>query len=241
MNTLSRANLLSPLPLGPAALDRALHGGMEKTCLHEILPTDIFHLGAAAGFALALAARHDRAGDILWVQQDFAALEGGRLYGLGCETFGIASSRLLVVRAAHARDALWAMEEGLRCSGISTVIAELGEQGQSADLTATRRLSLAAAQSGALALLLRQHAHRNPSACATRWRVAAVPGRRDGFGDLSRMGFSLTLMKNRRGVPGEWIVEWDRYAHCFVSPADSVAMAASAFDRPARTAIARVA
>ncbi len=224
------------LALGAAAPDRALQGGLEKGCLHEIMPSGLFHLGASIGFALGLAARHGRPGDILWVQQDFAALEGGAAYGLGCETFGIAPTRLLIVRAAHARDALWAMEEGLRCSGISTAVAELGEQGCDADLTATRRLALAAQACGALALLLRQRAHNNPSACATRWRVASHQTGHDGFGGVGRTGFALTLTKNRRGTIGDWIVEWDRHANSFVSPALSVALAAPACDRPADAA-----
>jgi protein ImuA len=229
------------LALGAAALDQALQGGLEKACLHEITPAGIFHLGAAAGFALGLAARHTRPGDILWVQQDFAHLEGGALYGPGCEIFGIDPRRLLIVRARHAKDLLWTMEEGLRCCGISTVIAECGEQGEAADLTATRRLSLAAQSTGALGLLLRQHAHKNPSACATRWQVASAPGRSDGFGGLGRLGFRLTLTKNRRGACSDWIVEWDHHAKCFTSPssvtsAHSVAVAAPAFDRPADAA-----
>src|SRR5690348_11526494 len=156
-STLSAASVKrpfsAPLLLGPETLDRTLAGGLEGAALHEISPAGIFHLGAAAGFAFALAARHARPGDILWVQQDFAHLEGGALYGLGCEIFGIDPARLLIVRARQAKDALWAVEEGLRCSGTSTVIAELGQTGEAADLTATRRLSLSAQSTGALGLL----------------------------------------------------------------------------------------
>lgn len=223
----------APLPLGAETLDRTLAGGLEAAALHEISPTGIFHLGSAAGFAFGVAACHSRPGDILWVQQDFAQLEGGALYGLGCEIFGIDPARLLIVRARLPKDALWAMEEGLRCSGIATVIAELGQTGEAADLTATRRLSLSAQSTGALGLLLRQHAPKNPSACATRWRVTSAPGSTDGFGGLGRTAFHLELTKNRRGPCSGFLVEWDRHAKCFTEPAHTVPVAAPAFDRPA--------
>ena len=51
-----------------------------------------------------------------------------------------------MVRAATPRDTLWAMEEAVKTSGIAAVIGELAQDGQAADLTATRRLSLAAQQ-----------------------------------------------------------------------------------------------
>ena len=228
------------LVLGLPSLDRALGGGLESGRLHEVMPAGVFHLGTALGFALGIAARRQRPGDILFVQQDFAGAEGGALYGLGCEIFGLTPTRLLLVRAAHAKDALWAMEEGLRCSGVSTVIAELGGQGRDADLTATRRLALAAQESSGLALLLRQQIQKNPSAAATRWRVASALSRGDEFGGLGPLAFHLVLTKNQRGPGGEWVVEWDRHAKCFISPAHSVAVAVPAFDRPARTAVARV-
>ena len=53
------------------------------------------------------------------------------------------------------------MEEALKCRALSCVIAEVT---QDADLTATRRLSLAAREGGALGLLLRHKATPAPSA-----------------------------------------------------------------------------
>ena len=49
-----------------------------------------------------------------------AILESGRIYPPG-----LPSQDLIHVEARDARDALWAMEEGLRCSGLSCVIGEL--------------------------------------------------------------------------------------------------------------------
>jgi protein ImuA len=214
------------LALGPAGLMLPLGR------LHEIVPGDIFHLGAAAGFALGLAAR--RRGTIVWIQQELAALEGGLPYGPGGALFGLAPSRLLLVQAKTAKDALWAMEESLRTPGMAAVIGELAGAGGAADLTATRRLNLAIAEQGGLGLLLRQQPLRGTSACASRWSVRGAPGRGDGFGGITRTTFALTLEKNRHGLCGDYLLEWNDDEQCFATL--SVAVAAPAVDRPHRAA-----
>lgn len=223
--------------LSLGAPDEVLKGGLGLGELHELAPIAPFHSGAGSGFALALSTLALRDGPVVWVQQDFAALETGALYGLGCDLFGLASSRLLAVRTATPRDTLWAMEEAVKTSGIAAVIGELAQDGQAADLTATRRLSLAAQQGGGLCLLLRQAAHSQPSAAATRWVIAATPGATDGFGGLGRTAFRLSLTKNRRGPCGSWVLQWDHHAKRFL-PALSVAVAAPSCDRSADAPIA---
>src|SRR6476646_3588088 len=220
--------------LSLGAPDGVLKGGLGLGELHDLAPVAPFHSVAASCFALALSTLVPRGGPVIWVQQDFAALETGALYGLGCDLFGLASSRLLLVRTATPRDTLWAMEESLKTSGMAAVLAQ---DGQAADLTATRRLSLAAQQGGGLCLILRQAACSQPSAAATRWVVAATAGAADGFGGLGRSAFRLSLTKNRRGPCGSWVLQWDHHAKRFL-PALSVAVAAPARHRPAEAAIA---
>ena len=87
---------------------------------------------------------------------------------------GFDTERLLVVRVARPIDALFAAEEALKCRALSAVVAELNGE---ADLTATRRLGLAAREGGALGLLLRHKLSDAPSAAFTRWQVAACPKR----------------------------------------------------------------
>ena len=69
------------------------------------------------------------------------------------------------------------MEEALRCRALACVIAELTGEGAVADLTATRRLALAAregisAQNSGFGLLIRHRTTSMPSAAATRWEIA---------------------------------------------------------------------
>ena len=102
-----------------------------------------------------------------------AALESGTPYGPGLDGFGLAPERLVTVAVAQRRDLMWAMEEALRCRAVGAVIGELRHG--ALDTVAVRRLSLAAADSGALALLLRAAPEDDASTAATRWVVGAAP------------------------------------------------------------------
>src|SRR6476661_4534806 len=157
-----------PLALGLTEIDAALGGGLSRAALHELSATSL-HLGAAAGFALTLASlASENAKQTLWIATDFGTLETGALYGLG--HIGLNPERLLVVRVARPIDALFAAEEALKCRALSAVVAELSGE---TDLTATRRLGLAAREGGALGILLRHKLSNAPSAAFTRWQVAA--------------------------------------------------------------------
>lgn len=218
------------LALGIADIDAALGGGLPCGALHEMSAASAIHLGAAAGFALSLAVRaQEAAKETLWIATDFGTHEAGALYGPGLDLFGLDTRRLLNVRVPRAVDALFAMEEALKCRALSCVIAEMTED---ADLTATQRLSLAAREGGALALLLRHKATPTPSVAMTRWEVASAQSQPDEFGGLGLTAFSLTLTRNRRGACGAWTICWDHHEHAYAPLSLGVAEAAS--DRPDR-------
>jgi len=229
-------------PLGVAAIDAVLQGGLMPAALHEIAPARMTDLGATCGFAVALAARPapargEKRREVLWIQTDFAALESGRPYGPGCDLFGLPTRRLLLLTVPRPVDLLWAMEEALRSRALATVIGELPQDGTAADLTATRRLTLAAREGDSLGLLLRHQSSPLTSSAETRWQVAAAPSRPDRFGGLGCTAFALSLTKNRRGPTGRWLVAWDHHECAF--SALSLGVAAAAVDRPDRTPLVR--
>ena len=157
------------------ALDDALQGGLAFGALHELAPASELQLGAAFGFGLAIAALAAAGGrSALCIQTDFAALEAGTPYGPGLDLLGLPMDRLLILRVARPLDVLWAFEEALKCPALAAVLAELPETGAAADLTATRRLSLAARAGGGLGLLLRHRPCPLATAAMTRWQVAAA-------------------------------------------------------------------
>src|SRR5258708_31279533 len=103
--------------------------------------------GGWAGFLLAQLA-FDK--PLLWVQDRMAILESGRIHPPGLPT-----ENLVHVEARDANDALWTMEDGLRCSCLSAVIGELWGDPKALDFTATRRLAVASERSGTPCWLVR--------------------------------------------------------------------------------------
>ncbi len=185
---------------------------------------------APAGDLSPQAGRGERK-NVVWIAEDMALAESGAPYGPGLEAFGLAPERLLTVAAARSCDLLWAMEEALRCRAVSAVIGEL-RHGE-IDRVAVRRLSLAAATSGALALLLRSSPPHDASTAATRWIVSAAPSSPSpGGGGKETPGFAARLMRNRRGPLGAWILHWSDDDGRFLLATHAQPVAAPAADRP---------
>lgn len=232
MGEVSSCHRHASLSLGIGAIDTALDGGLAGGALHEVAPVTQFHLGAAAGFAVALAARTDTRKSVLWIQSGFASVEGGGVFGSGLVLLGLPLQRFLILRVARSIDGLWAMEEALQSHAVSAVIVELPDD--LVDLTMTRRLVLAAREGGAFGFLLRHRPTREPNASMTRWNIAAVASRSDSFGGLGASAFDLSLVKNRRGICGRWIVSWDKHERIFKTVSRNPAALASsrAFNTP---------
>src|SRR5665647_2235618 len=217
------------LPLGIAAIDQALGGGMKRGALHEVAAQAEAHIAAATGFVLGLAATSRR---LLWIAEDMALAESGAIYGPGLDQFNRAPERLLTVAASHRRDVLWAMEEALHCRAIGVVIGELRHG--ALDTVAVRRLSLAAADSGALALLLRAKPAGDASTAATRWIVGAASSPPASGFEFGPPRFAVHLKRNRRGPIGSWILEWSDIDERFVLATPALPLATPALDRPHR-------
>jgi protein ImuA len=222
------------VPLGIAPLDAALGGGLARSVLHEIAAESEPHSVAAFGFALILAARAAPARPVLFVGEDMAALESGALYGLALDDVALAPERLILVRAARMADALWAMEEALRCRALAAVIAEF-RMAERIDDVAVRRLSLAAGKQQALAFLLHA-APQTPLAAATRFVIASASSAPHAIGPPA---FRVDLVRNRFGPNGSWLLEWNSAGQRFdLTATDREPAAAAALDRPRRAGAA---
>jgi len=156
--------------------------------------------GGWAGFLLAQV---EAGKPLLWVQERMAILESGRVHPPG-----LPHQDLIHIEARDARDALWAMEEGLRCSALSAVIGEIWGDPKVLDFTATRRLAVASERSGVAAFLIRLGGHANLSGARMRWRVASAPSL---VNDLDPRAPGLPawdaeLFRARGMPPGRWSV-----------------------------------
>lgn len=154
--------------------------------------------GGWAGFLLA---QIDTRKSLLWVQDRMAILESGRIHPPG-----LPSPNLIHVEARDARDALWAMEEGIRCSALSCVIGELWGDPRTLDFTATRRLAVASERSGVSCWLVRLGGTANLSGARMRWRIASSPSAAHPF-DPRAPGlpaWDAELFRARGHPPGHW-------------------------------------
>lgn len=196
----------APIRFGVTAIDEALPwGGLARCALHEI--SGCGGDAAAHGFATALLARIVGDNALLWCRVERTSDDSGVPYGPGLSRFGLAHERILFVETTQARDVLWAMEEGLREKRFAAVFGE----GIAADLTASRRLQLAAESVGKAALLLTPSAKRPPlSAAATRWRVTPLPSRTDEKAPKAR--WLVELIRCKGGNAHAWTLDWNHEA-----------------------------
>jgi protein ImuA len=198
-----RAIKLSP------AIDAALPwGGLARAGLHEITGPDI---GAVTAFAALILARTENT--VLWIGPEPNA------WPPGLARFGLRPEHLVFVHAGSAQDGLWAMEESLRCPGIGGALLELRE----IDLTAARRLQLAAESGGPIGLLLRGDAETGQASPAlTRWRVSPIAGTGAAH-DLGDPGWRLDLLRCRGGKPQSWETRWRASTDSLTTDDDDVA------------------
>jgi protein ImuA len=171
--------------------------------------------GGWAGFLLPQV---DPAKPLLWVQDRMAILETGRVHPAG-----LGPLELIHIEARDARDALWAMEEGLRCPALSAVIGEIWGDPAVLDFTATRRLAVAAERRQVPCWLVRMNGMANLSGARMRWRIASRPSLPHPF-DFKAPGvpaWDAELFRARGQAPGRWSVAHETTGfHRLAEPGD---------------------
>jgi len=174
-----------------------------------------------AGWAGFLLAQIGTEKPLLWVQDRMAILESGRIHPPGLPV-----RSLIHVETRDARDALWAMEEGIRCSCLSAVIGELWGDPKTLDFTATRRLAVASERSGTPCWLVRLGGTANLSGARMRWRLASAPSLMNPL-DPRAPGtptWDAELFRARGHPPGRWNVAHDADRFHLVAPAGDRAL-----------------
>ncbi|MEO1730227.1 MAG: recA-like protein [Pseudomonadota bacterium] len=143
---------------------------------------------------------------ILWVQETRAIQRSGRpyLHGLPKDL----RERLIHVEAQTPEDALFALEEGLKCRDLACVIGEIVGNPRALDFTASRRLSLAAERHHVALWLVRLEGEADLSSARMRWRVEPVPSQEPNWNADApgRPSWKADLFRARSHAPGQWIV-----------------------------------
>lgn len=230
---------LSSLPTAaglvvPAATAQRWQPGLGREGV-RVLHSEIFASGddaggVAAALALALDDLRHRQGDgaeekpALWVQDERSLKKTGRPYRPGLPP--ALRHRIIHVAARGAQDALFALEEGLRCRDLAFVIGEVAGNPRELGLTASRRLSLAAEKHGVPLFLVRHDAARDLGSARMRWQVRSAPSPHGCWNPAApgAPSWHAELFRARAHPPGEWILRNDREnlvaeRHLITSPA----------------------
>ena len=197
------------VPTGHGEIDCALGGGLARGRVHELFAPEAEDAGSGAGFAGVLAQLFGA--ELLWLREEAAARRSGALHAPGLADIGLDPARLTLAILPNTTAVLRAAADAMRCPDLGVVVIEIWGNPRPLDLTASRRLALAAETTGVTALLLRVAGALEPSAALTRWQIgsaASVPLAANAPGHPA---WEIELLRQRgRPAGGRWRVEWDR-------------------------------
>lgn len=189
--------------------------GQGSACHSELFASTREAGGVGAALALAQDAmrgagagigQEDGRGSILWVQDAASLRLTGRPYRPGLPA--ALRRRVIHVAVSKPEDALFALEEGVRCRDIACVIGEITGNPRALDFTASRRLSLTAEKHGVPLFLVRLDADRDLSSARMRWQIrsAASSPPRWNSAAPGLATWHCELFRARTHAPGEWIL-----------------------------------
>lgn len=185
-------------------------GIMERSFAGKKFPTGVIHefishakedATATNGFVAGiLGCLMQGEGTCLWVSTQRT------LFPPALKFFGVDPDRVIFIDVVKERDALWAIEEALKCEAVATVVGEIKEL----DFTASRRLQLAVEQSRVTGFIHRYYPKgENTVACVTRWKVKPLSSQlEEGMPGIGLPSWQVELLKVRSGTPGSWQMEW---------------------------------
>jgi protein ImuA len=190
------------LPFGIAEIDERLADrGLDTGGLHEMTAASasLNDDAAATLFLAGIAARlTQRPGATV-----FWAVTAFDLYAPGLEQVGLGPEKLFYAQGSKDAQVLAMAEDALRSGSLACVIAEV----KTADMTATRRLQLAASDGRIPILLYRRHRSKDRcplsqiSAAMTRWRIGCLPSERLPWPGVGRPRWQVELARQRNGAP----------------------------------------
>lgn len=193
------------LPFGVPEIDARLPGGgLALGALHEVAggANGAIHGAAAALFAAGIVARTH--GHVLW------CLPRHDLFAPALAQAGLHPDRVIYAETGADISILACFEEGLRHGGLVGVVAEVGKLG----MTASRRLQLAAEQTGTIGIAIRRWRRQTdaadfgqPTASTTRWRVTALPSSPSEAPGVGRPRWQVELIRARASESADFEVE----------------------------------
>ncbi len=184
-------------------INQAFPGGLFPVgAVHEFLPENKEQMVASQGFLSAvLPALMGPDGLACWITAK------RELYPPGLARFGLAADKLIFLELPRAVDRLWALEEMLRSTLVSAVVAET----DAISFVQSRRFQLAVEASGGTGFLLRSpSATRSVLSTIASWKISAIKSRTpDGLPGVGFPGWRVEILKARNGRAGVWELFWE--------------------------------
>lgn len=167
----------------------------------------------------------------LWVQDRETMRRTGIPYRPGLPA--ALRHRLVHVGARTPEDALFALEEGVRCRDFAFVLGEVAGNPRALDFTASRRLGLAAERHGVPLWLVRLDAAHDLSAARMRWQAESAPSPRPRWNTQApgAPAWRAELFRARNHPPGKWTLS-DEYGRLTTVAPHPVDLAGRTGDRP---------
>lgn len=189
--------------LGLADIEEHFSGKVfPKGHIHELISYGPEAAVATNGFIAAITGRLlAQSGYCVWVNTN------SNIFPPTLSLFGIPPEKVIFTELRSTKEALWTIEEALKCDVLTAVIGEVPEL----SFEESRRLQLAVEKSRVTGFIHRhQPRTENTTACVTRWKVTPLTS--IGAGALPGLGFpawNIVLEKVRNGQPGRWQLAWD--------------------------------
>ncbi len=197
--------------LGPieAAFPNAV---FPTAAIHEFICKSVEEAAASEGFIAGLLSKLSKPDSAcLWISKSRSIFPPALL------TFGLRPEHMIFIQLKHQKEILWAMEEALKCEGISAVIAEIAE----IDFGQSLRLQLAVEKSRVTGIILRNASKKiGATACTARWNISHLPSEAiDGLPGVGFPRWRVELLKVKNHLPCVFNVEWN--LNQFVSLTDT--------------------
>jgi protein ImuA len=171
--------------------------------VHEFISKTMEDSAATNGFISGILGRlMQQDGMCVWVSNK------RRLFPAAIAMFGISPDRIIFIDLKTEREALWTIEEALKCEALSAVIGEISEL----SFTQSRRLQLAVEDSNVTGFIHRFNPRvENTVACVSRWKI--TPLHSEAIESMPGIGYPkwyVQLIKARNGKPGNWEMGWSQ-------------------------------
>ena len=177
------------------------NGVFPMGAVHELVCGSSEQAAAGGGLVTGILSVLLRQGGVsVWIGR------ARHLFAPALTIFGVEPDRVIFISLTKDKEALWVMEEALKCSGLKAVICEVCEL----NFKQSRRLQLAVEQSRVSGFVLRNAADQlGSTACAARWRVKPLPSADlNGLPGVGFLRWRVELLKVRNGQTGSWVLEW---------------------------------